>query len=141
MCRWIPFLLCCAPLLLNAQADAIRKMMDDSVAAWNRGDPHAFSQFYEDSPQTTFMGEAVVRGGQKAIEDRYRKAYPTREAMGKLSMSELEVRPLGTGFALVTGRFELQVAGKAKDPWGRFTLVVRQTPGGWKIIHDHTSAY
>jgi ketosteroid isomerase-like protein len=27
-----------------------------------------------------------------------------------------------------------------KTPHGRFTLVFRKFPDGWKIIHDHTSA-
>jgi uncharacterized protein (TIGR02246 family) len=128
--------------LLFAQSDAIRTMMKDSADAWNRGDLPAFAAYYEDSPQTTFMGKEVVRGGVAAILERYRKAYPTREAMGTLTFSELDVRPLAAGLALVTGKFELKRTAAGGGPaWGRYTLVVRQTPAGWKIIHDHTSAF
>ena len=43
---------------------------------------------------------------------------------------------------LVTGKFELKrTPAGGGAAWGRYTLVVRQTPGGWKIIHDHTSAF
>ena len=140
MSRWI-LLLCCAPLLW-AQSAAIHKMMDDSAGAWNRGDLPAFASYYEDSPQTTFMGRDIVRGGTQAILERYRKAYPTREAMGTLTFSEIEVRPLATGLALVTGKFELKrTAAGGGAAWGRYTLIVRRTGKGWKIIHDHSSAY
>ena len=140
MLRW--FLLFCCASLLPAQSDAIHKMMDDSAAAWNRGDLPAFASYYEDSAQTTFMGREIVHGGTQAILDRYRKAYPTREAMGTLTFSEIEVRPLATGLVLVSGKFELKrTAAGGGAAWGRYTLIVRQTGGGWKIIHDHSSAY
>jgi uncharacterized protein (TIGR02246 family) len=121
--------------------EPILKMMMDSQDAWNRGDLVAFASYYEDSPDTTFMGREVVRGGTKAILERYRKSYPTREAMGTLAFSEIMVRPLAPGLALVTGKFSLTrtVAGGG-DASGRYTLVVRQIAGAWKIIHDHTSS-
>jgi len=140
MLRWL-LLLACAPLLF-AQSDAIRKMMADSADAWNRGDLPAFASYYEDSPDTTFMGREVVRGGRQAILDRYRKAYPTRDAMGTLTFSEIEVRSLAKDVALVTGKFELKrTTAGGGAAWGRYTLIVRQTAGGWKILHDHSSAY
>jgi uncharacterized protein (TIGR02246 family) len=141
MLRRLILLTCSAPFLF-AQNDAIRTMMKDSADAWNRGDLPAFAAFYENSPETTFMGKEVVRGGVVTILERYQKAYSTREAMGTLTFSEIEVRPLAAGLALVTGKFELQRTPAGGGPaWGRYTLVVRQTPSGWKIIHDHTSAF
>jgi uncharacterized protein (TIGR02246 family) len=139
MIRWF-VLICCAPLLL-AQNEEIRTIMKDSETAWNRGDLVAFASYYEDAPDTTFIGREVVRGGTKAILDRYRRAYPTPEAMGTLTFSEIEVRPLAQGVALTTGKFALKrTAAGGGDSSGRFTLVLRQTPSGWKIIHDHTSS-
>jgi uncharacterized protein (TIGR02246 family) len=117
-------------------------MMSDSADAWNRGDLPAFAAYYEDSPQTTFMGREIVRGGTQAILERYRKSYPNRDAMGTLTFSEIDVRPLVTGLALVTGKYELKrTAAGGGAAWGRFTLIVRQGKGGWKIIHDHTTTY
>jgi ketosteroid isomerase-like protein len=77
----------------------------------------------------------------QAILARYRKAYPTREAMGTLSFSNIEVRRLGRGLALVTGEFHLdRTAAGGGNTSGRYTLILRKTPSGWKIIHDHTSS-
>lgn len=133
-------LIFCAPLL-PAQDSEIRTVLKDSETAWNRGDLEIFASYYEDSPDTTFMGREVVRGGTKAILDRYRRAYPTREAMGTLTFSEIEVRPLAQGVALATGKFELKRTKEGGgDASGRFTLILRETSSGWKIIHDHTSS-
>jgi uncharacterized protein (TIGR02246 family) len=132
-------LICCAPLLF-AQPDEIRAMLKNSEAAWNRGDLVAFASDYEDSPGTTFVGKEVTRGGTQAILSRYRRGYPTPEAMGTLTFSEIEVRPLGKGYALALGKFALRrTAAGGGDVSGRFTLVLRKTKAVWKIVHDHSS--
>jgi uncharacterized protein (TIGR02246 family) len=138
MFRWlVP--ICWTPLLL-AQTDDIRAMLQNSEAAWNRGDLVAFVTDYEDSPETTFIGNEVVRGGREAILGRYRRRYPNREAMGRLTFSEIEVRTLAPGVALADGKYELKRASSGGgDAAGRFTIVLRKTPAGWKIIHDHSS--
>lgn len=126
--------------VLPAQTDAIQKLMTESQAAWNRGDLAAFAAYYEDSPDTTFIGHEVVRGGTKAILERYQRAYPTPESRGTLTFSDIRIRPLADGLALVTGRFDLKrTAAGGGDASGRYTLVLRRTAAGWKIIHDHTS--
>ena len=135
---------CCAAALsapaLLAQEAEIRALLKNSEAAWNRGDLVAFASDYEDSPDTTFIGREVTKGGTEAILARYRRNYPTREAMGTLTFSEIEVRPLAPGLALAAGKYSLKrTAAGGGDATGRFTLVLRQTKSGWKIIHDHSS--
>jgi uncharacterized protein (TIGR02246 family) len=138
MMRWCLFL-CCMPLLW-AQGDEIRTMMRNSQAAWNRGDLAAFASDYEDSPETTFIGKDVTHGGTAAILARYRAHYSSREAMGTLSYSEIAVRELAPGLVLANGKWELKrSAAGGGDASGRFTLVIRKTAKGWKIIHDHSS--
>jgi uncharacterized protein (TIGR02246 family) len=138
MFRWL-VVLCWAPLLL-AQGEEIRTMLENSQAAWNRGDLVTFVSDYEDSPETTFIGNEVVRGGREAILGRYRRRYPNPETMGRLTFSEIEVRTLAPGVALATGKYELKrTAAGGGNAAGRFTLILRKTPAGWKIIHDHSS--
>ena len=138
MLRWCLFL-CCTPLLF-AQADDIRAMMQNSQAAWNRGDLVAFVSDYDDSPETTFVGKDVTRGGTAAVLARYQAHYPNREAMGTLSYSELAIRVLAPDLVLANGKFALKrTAAGGGDASGRFTLVIRKTAKGWKIIHDHSS--
>jgi uncharacterized protein (TIGR02246 family) len=132
--------MCCVPLAMAAQTADVQQVLKDSEAAWNRGDLAAFASYYDDSPETTFIGREVVRGGVEAILERYRRTYPTREAMGTLEFSEIAVRPLADGVSLATGKFALRrSAAGGGDASGRFTLVLVRKTGKWKIIHDHTS--
>lgn len=129
-----------APFLMAQNSDVLA-MMKASQDAWNRGDLETFASYYEDSPETTFMGRDVVRGGTKVILERYRRGYPTREKMGTLTYSEMQVRDLAPGLVLVTGKFALERMAAGGGPsTGRYTLIVRKTPAGWKIIHDHSSS-
>jgi uncharacterized protein (TIGR02246 family) len=138
MLRWI-VLFCWVPLL-GGQAEGVRAVLKHSEEAWNRGDLAAFAAYYEDSPQTTFVGREVVRGGVQAILERYRRAYPNRESMGTLTFSNIAVRTLAPNLALVTGEFHLErTAAGGGNAYGRYTLVLRKSTAGWKVIHDHTS--
>lgn len=128
-----------ALLLAVAPEQAIRQVLNAQVAAWNRGDIPAFMSGYEDAATTTFVGSAVTKGFQPVLEN-YRKRYPTREKMGVLTFSDLEIRMLGSDHAAVLGRFHLKrTAEGGGDANGIFTLVFRNTDKGWKIIVDHTS--
>ena len=138
MFRFI-LLLGCIPLLC-AQSDEVRAVLKHSEEAWNRGDLESFVSYYDDSPETTFIGRDVVKGGQAAILNRYRKAYPNRDTMGALTFSNVEVKTLAPDVALVTGEFHLErTAAGGGNASGHYTLILRRTPAGWKIIHDHTS--
>jgi len=128
------------PLPAQSSDAAIRQLLMDQQAAWNQGDIVAFMHGYDDSPQTTFMGKTIEHGYQKILE-RYQRNYASREAMGELAFSDLDVRMLGEDHAVVTGHFHL-TRGQAGggDAAGVFSLVFEKKPGGWKIILDHTSS-
>ncbi len=132
-------LLFAASLAAATPGDEIRALLDQQVADWNRGDVRAFMQGYEDSEDTTFIGAAVVKGHQKVLQ-RYLDRYPTLQIMGKLRFSDVEIRLLGSDHAWALGKFYLErpesAGGKAS---GIFSLVLRKTPKGWRIILDHTS--
>jgi ketosteroid isomerase-like protein len=128
-----------APLLRaeSAAALSIRKLLQTQVAAWNRGDVTAFMQGYWKSPNTEFVSSSGVQRGWQAVLDRYRQAYPDREAMGRLNFSHLEITTLCSDAALILGHWELQ---RRRDHLGGvFTLVARRLPEGWRIVSDHTS--
>ena len=117
---------------------AVRAVLDRQRDAWNRGDIEAYMDGYERSPETVFVwGDQVMRGWQSVLE-RYKKSYNSREKMGTLTFSDLEITPFGKNAALVLGRWRLQRAND--EPHGRFTLILRKTKAGWRIVHDHTSA-
>jgi uncharacterized protein (TIGR02246 family) len=140
----IAAMMACVPDLRAAPAEgasaaAIRQVLEDQVAAWNRGDVESFMRGYKDSPDTTFIGKSVEHGYIPILE-RYKKAYSTKDAMGTLDFSEIAVRELGANYAVVTGKFHLaRNAAGGGDARGIFSLIWEKTPEGWKIILDHTS--
>lgn len=114
-------------------------LMKAQEEAWNRGDLDGFLESYENSSTITFVGAGVSRGFD-ALVRRYRRAYGDRSRMGRLHFSELEFHPLGENYAFLIGRFHLKRAEEGGgDADGRFTVVLRKSAAGWKIIHDHTS--
>ena len=116
----------------------VRAVLDAQVAAWNRGDIEGFMDGYARSDETVFVsGDHVTHGWQTVLE-RYKKGYDSREKMGHLDFSELEIKSLGRDTAVAMGRWQLTRA--SDTPHGRFTLILRRTPQGWRIIHDHTSS-
>jgi ketosteroid isomerase-like protein len=115
---------------------AIRKVMDDQAAAWNRGDIEGFMQGYWKSEKLTFVSSRVTRGWQQTL-DNYKRSYDTREKMGTLTFSDLEITVLSKDAAVVLGSWSLKRANDA--PGGKFTLIFRKFKEGWRVIHDHTS--
>lgn len=117
---------------------AVRAVIDAQRDAWNRGDVAGYMAGYARSPNTVFIsGDDVTRGWQTVL-DRYQKNYDSREKMGTLVFSDLEITPIGTRTAIVLGSWRLQRAND--EPHGKFTLIFRKTKHGWRIVHDHTSS-
>lgn len=137
--RRLIFLVFASVCLAQMPADTIRKVLDDQVAAWNRGDIDTFMIGYDNSPQTAFIGSSIQHGWEN-VRKNYHERYPSTEKMGKLDFSGIEINVLGTDYANVVGHFHLarsaQGGGEAK---GVFTLLFHKTPSGWRIIQDHTS--
>lgn len=122
----------------EVEQQAIRRTFERQVEAWNRGDLEQFMETYWKSPKLTFSaGGRTTRGWDGALA-RYKKSYPTREQMGTLRFSELEVTLLGDSSALALGRWKL--IRKADQPEGNFSVVLRKLDGQWRIIHDHSSS-
>jgi uncharacterized protein (TIGR02246 family) len=117
---------------------AVRKVLDDQVAAWNKGDLDGFMAGYWNDEGLSFISNGAETTGWKATKERYVKRYKSEgKEMGRLSFGELKVEVLGPAAGAVRGQFTL-VTSKGTDT-GRFTLVFRKLADGWKITHDHTS--
>ncbi|HEX3085621.1 MAG TPA: nuclear transport factor 2 family protein [Pyrinomonadaceae bacterium] len=116
----------------------IRSVLDAQAAAWNRGDVEGYMDGYDRSPKTEFVGgDSITRGWQEVL-DRYKQKYDTREKMGTLTFSDLEINMLSGDAALALGRWRLKRA--TDEPHGTFTLLFRKTKAGWRIVHDHSSS-
>src|SRR5215469_14502146 len=87
---------------VSADESAVRAVLDQQAVDWNRGDLDAFATGYKNSPDILFIGSKISRGYAQMLE-RYRTVFSTREKMGTLSFSDVEVQPLDERFATATG--------------------------------------
>ena len=121
----------------SADEAAIRKVIDDQTAAWNRGDIDGFMAGYWKSDKLEFVGRTDVTRGWQATLDRYKKNYNTREKMGTLSFADVEFIPISKDAGYIVMTWQL---GTAKDsPRGKSTLLWRKFKEGWRIVVDHSS--
>ena len=131
-------MVCAAQEQSPNSAAEIQSVFTAQQDAWNRGDIDAFMNGYAQSASTVFVSGDEVTRGWDTVRERYRRKYSDRTKMGTLTFSEIEVTPLSADSAVVLGRWKLQ---RANDqPHGRFTLVFKRLPEGWRIILDHTAA-
>jgi ketosteroid isomerase-like protein len=129
---------CAAPEQPSNSVAEIQSVLTAQQNAWNRGDIDAFMNGYARSASTVFISEDEVRRGWETVQDRYRVKYSDRVKMGTLNFSDIEITMLSPDAAVVLGRWRLNRAND--EPHGRFTLIFKRLPEGWRIVHDHTSA-
>ncbi len=125
---------------VNAQSNdelAIRKAMNEQLAAWNAGDIDRFMGTYWQDDSLMFIGKSgITYGWQKTLEN-YKKGYPDTAAMGKLDFNILEVKRLSDLYFFVVGKWHLTRS--IGNVGGHFTLLFRKIKNKWVIIADHSS--
>jgi ketosteroid isomerase-like protein len=120
-------------------ARAIRPVLQAQVEAWNHGDLDGYMAGYWNAPGLTFYSGGTITRGWQSTLDRYRRRYQGEgREMGRLEFEAVEIEPLGRDTALARGRWRLALS-DGKELKGLFTVIMKEFPEGWKIIHDHSS--
>ena len=123
----------------DATVDGVTAVLKSQTEAWNRGDLDAFMQGYLNSPKTSYVSGGKKVTSYDALRENYQKKYGNNpESMGKLTMSDLDITPLGRDHALCVGHWHLECANQPALG-GIYSLVFSKEHGKWKVIHDHTS--
>ena len=125
---------------LQAQAvlDPIFKTMYNQVAAWNQGDIPGFMAGYWNNDSLMFIGKKGISYGWKTVLENYQTSYSSKEKMGVLDFSSINLNYLSADAAFVTGKWTIHYEGKP-DVGGWFSLVFRKIDDHWLIVADHTS--
>jgi beta-aspartyl-peptidase (threonine type) len=120
-----------------AEEADIRRQIDESTLAFNRGDLPGHLAIYD--ANVTFMTKDGPRPGIAPIEKAFRENY-FREGrpIQQLRFEQLAIRPLGPDAALATARWILS-GGEKPEQSGWFTLAWQRMPSGWRAVHDHSS--
>ena len=128
------------PLKTASQQELdVIKVLLKQESAWNRGDIDSFAEGYKNSPDTLFINNQIQRGFAGLLA-AYHRDYPTREAMGQLTFSELEVHSIDEKVAACVGKYKLERSKKnGGNAEGLFSMVFEKTESGWRIVVDHTT--
>ena len=118
---------------------AVERMLAESAAAWNQGDLEGFMDDYLESESTTYIGGEGLLTGYESIHAHYAPRFEPGATRDSLRFEEVRVRRMAAVEAIATARWVL-FRGDAITGSGLFTLVLRHTSRGWKIIHDHSSS-
>lgn len=119
-------------------AAEIKRVLKAQAQAWNRGDIDGYMQGYARAESIQFVsGDSLTRGWE-TVRDRYKAKYDSREKMGTLAFADVKVTEIAPDSAMAVGRWRLRR--NNDQPHGRFTLLFRKLPEGWRIVHDHTSS-
>jgi ketosteroid isomerase-like protein len=116
---------------------AIRNLLAEQTAAWNRGDVVNFMNGYWENDSLMFIGKSGITYGWTNTLNNYKKGYPDTTAMGKLSFNIISVQRLSKKYFHVVGKWFLKRS--IGDLSGHYTLLFEKIDGNWVIITDHSS--
>ncbi|MEU3843442.1 SgcJ/EcaC family oxidoreductase [Streptomyces sp. NPDC028635] len=116
----------------ESDAAAIRSLLDESSAAWSRGDGAAYGRcFTDDATDVTFVG-TVYHGGEE-IGRAHQALFDTFLKGTRLTLDITDLRFHGTGTAVVVTRGDV-TKGRPKRLGKLATYtVVRDGDGRWRI--------
>ena len=140
--------------------DDVNKVLDYQLKGWNDANIDVFMSGYIKDSSVRFITDKKVKTSWQEITDSYKKGYPNKDAMGKLTFHRDEIRWVNEAayIAQVIGRWEVIQKNKVEQATGslsqngkpnplnptqdtlsgRFSLIFVGTPEGPKIQIDHT---
>ncbi|MFT6321045.1 MAG: ketosteroid isomerase-like protein [Granulosicoccus sp.] len=119
--------------------EKIKKLMTTQSEAWNRGDIDGFMTTYWKSEKLQFIGSKGPTYGWKNTLDRYKKSYPSKEAMGILTFDIINLDKRSRKVISVVGKWHLKRGADLGDLEGHFLLILKKIKGEWLIVADHSS--
>ena len=133
------FLLFFTLISLNSfgQEAEIHALLQKQTEAWNRGDVEGFMEGYWKNDSLMFIGKSGITYGWQQTLDNYKKGYPDKTAMGFLTFTLIELKPLSKKYFSVVGKWHLKRT--IGDLSGHYTLLLKKIKGTWVVISDHSS--
>lgn len=129
----------CAPAY-NAPAEeaAIRQVITDMEAAWNRGDFRGYMQGFR-NPDVVFVSRGEFQRDWQGTLDHYARDYGgAPERRGRLRFRDIRIEMLGPDAAQLISRYRLDRPENPQD--GINTRLMRKVDGRWVIALNHVSS-
>ena len=117
---------------------AIRRVIADMEAAWNRGDFRGYMAGFL-NPGVVFVSRGQFQQGWQGTLDHYIRDYggdPARR--GQLHFWDIRIEMLAPDAAQLISRYRLEGGGRPQE--GINTRLMRKIGGRWVIALNHVSA-
>lgn len=124
----------------NAEAEiaAIRQVIADMEAAWNRGDFRGYMAGFQ-NPGVVFVSKGRFQDGWQGTLDHYVRDYGgAPDKRGTLHFFDIKVEMLAPDAAQLISRYTLDRPGAPQD--GVNTRLMRKIDGRWVIALNHVSS-
>jgi uncharacterized protein (TIGR02246 family) len=120
------------------EAAAIRRVIADMEAAWNRGDFEGYMAGFL-NPGVVFVSKGRFQDGWQGTLDHYVRDYGgAPEKRGTLHFFDIQVELLAPDAAQLVSRYRLDRAEAPQD--GINTRLMRKVAGRWVIALNHVSS-
>lgn len=122
---------------VDAIHSELRSIMAEQQDSWNHGDIEGFMAYYWKNDSLKFITSRNVRVGWNNVLEGYKKGFPKRDDMGKLTFRIAHINVVKPDIATVSGKWEVSRTSDVLS--GGFTLLFRKFDDGtWKIVQDFT---
>jgi uncharacterized protein (TIGR02246 family) len=121
-----------------AEEHAIRQVVANMEAAWNRGDFRGYMEGFK-NPDVVFVSRGQFQRDWQGTLDHYIRDYggdPARR--GRLHFFDVRVEMLAPDAAQLISRYRLEGGGRPQD--GINTRLMRKVRGRWVIALNHVSS-
>ena len=121
-----------------ADEAAIRQVIADMEAAWNRGDFRGYMAGFR-NPDVVFVSRGQFKGNwQSTLDDYVRNYGGAPERRGRLHFSDIRIEFLAPDAAQLISRDRLDRPENPQD--GINTRLMRKVDGRWVIALNHVSS-
>ena len=128
----------CPAVDAPAEERAIRQVIGDMEASWNRGDFRGYMQGFK-NPDVVFVSRGRFQRDWQGTLDHYVRDYGgSPERRGRLHFWDIRVEMLAPDAAQLISRYRLD---RPQDPQdGINTRLMRKVDGRWVIALNHVSS-
>jgi uncharacterized protein (TIGR02246 family) len=121
-----------------AEEAAIRQVIANMEAAWNRGDFRGYMAGFK-NPDVVFVSRGRFQRDWQGTLDHYVRDYGgSPERRGRLRFWDIRVEMLSPDAAQLISRYRLEGGGRPQD--GINTRLMRKVNGHWVIALNHVSS-
>ena len=123
----------------NTRAE-VQGFVREFFKTMNEADVSALVEMYARVPEVASISDGEISRGWEAIRADA-DSLLGKQGTYRVDVGSTDVVALGTTHAIAFAGATITMRG-AQGPEqlrGAFTLVLKRTPGGWKVLHEHVS--